>query len=129
MVTITPDGPDQASLAKARTRIDVSARVSGQRRVAAFVALGVAVAFVGLAVVAGWGWLAVALVGPIVAAYQWRSDVSERRDAAATAAAAQRHLAGEIDSRIATLTEARTKLTEEQSTIDENLKTLREALS
>jgi hypothetical protein len=129
MVTITPDGPDQASLAKARTRIDVSARVSGQRRVAAYVALGVAAAFVVLAVVAGWGWLAVALIGPIVAAYQWRTDISERKDAAGAAAAAHKHLADEIDSRIASLTKARTQLDEEQSTIDENLKVLREALS
>ncbi len=128
-VTITADGPDEGSLARLRSRIDSGARVSSRRRVVAGVALGVAAVFLVLAVVAGWGWLVVALAAPIVAAYQWRTDVAERRRAAETAADAHRRLAEEVESRVATLAECRARLTERRPAVDEDLKALREALA
>ena len=128
-VTITPAGPESASLAKARSRIDASAQVSNQRRGVAYAGVGVAVVFLVLSIVAGWGWVFVALLALGVAAVQWRMDVSDRADAAATAVAAHAHLAKELDSRVAALAECRTRLADRQQTIDEDLTALRKALS
>ncbi|HEV7646770.1 MAG TPA: hypothetical protein VGP26_01290 [Actinophytocola sp.] len=128
MVTITADGVDQASVARLRTRIDSIATVSGQRRVIAGVALALAVVFAGIAILAGWGWALVAVVGPIVAAYQWRTDAAERRDAAENAANAHENFAAELERRVATFTECRADLRKRQPAIEEDLKALREAL-
>ncbi|MGH3880602.1 MAG: hypothetical protein ACRDSK_26555 [Actinophytocola sp.] len=128
-VTITPDGPDTGSVARLRSRIDAGAAVSGQRRVFAGVALAVAAVFLVLAGVAGWGWLVIGLTAPLVAAYQWRVDVRERREATATAAASKDKLAKEIDGRVAALADCRARLKEAQPRVDEDLKALREALA
>ncbi|MGH3760975.1 hypothetical protein [Actinophytocola sp.] len=128
-LTVTPDGPEEGSLAQLRSRIDAGAQVSGHRRMAVGVALGVAVVFLVLAVVAGWGWLVVALAAPIVAAVQWRADVRDRRDAAASAAARHGSLAKDVEQRVAALVECRTQLEDQQPKIDEDLKALREALA
>jgi len=129
LVTITGDGPDQGSLAHARSRIDSGTKVSAQRRVGAGVALGVAVAFVALGVVAGWGWLIIAVGAALVAAFQWRADARDRKDAATTAATLHDSLATEIEARATALTECRTELLERQPKIDEDLKAIREALT
>ncbi|HEY7598071.1 MAG TPA: hypothetical protein VH969_33355 [Actinophytocola sp.] len=129
LVTITADGPDQGSVARARSRIDDGAKVSAQRRVVAGVALGVGLAFVVLAVVAGWGWLFAALLGPVVALYQWRIDVREREDAATSAKTFHESLTKELDARVAALVECRAGLAEREPKIDEDLKAIREALA
>lgn len=128
-VTITPAGPEQESLAKARSRIDLSARVSNQRRGVTYGAIGVAVVFLVLAIVLGWGWVFVALGALGVAAFQWRADIRDRADAVTSAAAAHEHLAKELDGRIAALAECRTLLLDRQQTIDEDLTALQKALS
>ncbi len=129
LVTITADGPDEGSVARARSRIDSGAKVSNQRRITAGVALGVAVAFLVLGLVAGWGWLIIAVAGPITALYQWRTDARERRDAAKTATQLHDSLAKEIDARINGLAGCRAELIERQPKIDEDLKAIREAFS
>jgi hypothetical protein len=129
VVTITADGVDQASVSRLRSRIDAIANVSGQRRVIAGVALALAVVFVGIAVLAGWGWALVAVGGPIVAAYQWRTDLGERRAAAENAATMRQNFADEIESRVEMFTEFRADLKKRQPAIDEDLKALREVLA
>jgi hypothetical protein len=129
MVSITGDGPEEGSLAKARSRIDSSAQVSGQRRIAAGGALGVGVAFLVLGIVAGWGWLIITVGATLVGLQQWRMDVRDRRDAAKTAADLHDSLAKEIDARLTALTACRTELIDRQPKIDEDLKAIREALT
>jgi hypothetical protein len=129
VLPITSDGPDQGALSRLRSRIDAGAAVSGQRRTIAIVALAVSAAFLVLAIVAGWGWLVIALAAPLVAASQWRADARERRDAATAAAASHESLTAEVDKRVAALVDARAKLKEHQPKIDEDLKAIREALA
>lgn len=128
LVTITGDGPDAGSLAKARSRIDSSTQVNSQRRVTAGVAGGVALVFLVLGIVAGWGWLLIAAAAPVVAIVQWRTDVRERQEAAATAVTMHASFAKDIEERVSALTACRAELIERQPKIDEDVKAIREAL-
>ena len=129
MVTITAEGVDQTSVTRLRSRIDQLANVSGQRRIVAGVALATSVFFVGLAIFAGWGWALLAVIGPIVAAYQLRTLTTERRDAAANAAKMHENFATEVETRVATFTEFRADLKKHQPVIEEDLKAIREVLA
>jgi hypothetical protein len=128
-VTITADGADQATVARLRSKIDETAKVSGGHRVTAGVSLGVAAVFLVLAFVAGWGWLVVALGGVGLGIYQWIADVRKRRDAAAQAEAMHERLATEVESRVTALVDCRTRLKDRQATVDDDLKALRHALT
>ena len=128
-VAITTTGPEHASLAKARSRIDAAAKVSGQGRAVAYGALGVSVLFLVLTVVAGWGWVIVALGALAVAAVQWRKDVQERATAVTKATDAHAQLAKELESRVATLTDCHDKLRARRPAIDDDLEALRKSLA
>lgn len=128
-VTITPDGPERVSLQKALDTADRTTQVESQRRGIAIGSAVVAVLFVVLAVVAGWGWIFLGVVALGVAAFQWLTDAKERRAAAANAIKAKETLRTDVDRRVEIFAKARTETGERQATVSENLTAIRTALA
>lgn len=128
-VTITPTGPERASLEKALDAADRTAQVESQRRGIAYGAVAVAVLFVVLAVVAGWGWIFLGVAALGVAAFQWLADAKERKNAAVSGVKAKEALRTDVDRRVEMFAKARTETGERQATVSEDLTAIRAALA
>jgi hypothetical protein len=128
-VTITPTSPDRASLDRALGIAERSSQVESQRRTVAYVAGGLTVVFVVLAIVAGWGWVFAALVAGGVAAFQWLTDKKERAAAAEEAERSKTALRTDVDQRVTAFADARKDLAARQTTVEEDLKALHAALA
>ncbi|GAB3445976.1 hypothetical protein [Actinophytocola sediminis] len=126
-VTLTARGAE--SLDAAHRRIDAAAKVSPQGRVISRAAAAVGIVFVLLSVLAGWGWVIIALAAFGTAGVTWSRDSRARAEAVANAGRARTALAEEIDQRVTALAECRLALAERQSAIDEHLAALRTALA
>jgi hypothetical protein len=127
-VTITSTGPDRASLDKALTLVDRTSQVESKRRPAAVGAAVVAVLFVVLMVVAGWGWVFVALGAAGVGVYQWLTDAKERRKAAEDAVRSKEALREDVALRVELFAKTRRELQDRQATVTEDMAALRAAL-
>jgi hypothetical protein len=127
-VTITPDGPDRASLDKALTLVDHASRVESKRRTAAIAAAVVAALFVVLMVVAGWGWVFMALGAAGVGVYQWLTDARERRTAAEEAVRSKEALRNDVAERVELFVKARRELHDRRTTVTDDMAALRAAL-
>jgi hypothetical protein len=128
-VTITPTGPDQATLAKAVDTVDRVSVVESKRRTVAYGAVTAAVVFVVLAIIAGWGWVFVTLAAAGVGLYQWLTDAKERRDAAASALRAKESLRDDIANRVEVFAKTRRELQDRQARVTEDMAALREVLA
>jgi hypothetical protein len=128
-VTIRTTGAEPSSLEKAVTAADRSSQVESHRRaVAAGGAVG-AVVFVVLAVVSGWGWVFMAVIGAGIGLFQWLTDGRERRAAAEQAVRAKQSLRDDVANRVEVFAKARRKLVDRQPAVTEDLTALREALA
>jgi hypothetical protein len=127
-VTITPEGPDRASMDKALTLVDHASRVDNKRRHIAITAGVVAVLFVVLMVVAGWGWVFVALGAVGVGLTQWVADVQERRKAASECVRSKEALREDVAQRVELFAKTRRELQDRQATVTEDMAALRAAL-
>lgn len=128
-VLITTSGPDPSSMDRALEVAERASRVTSNRRPVAIGAAVVAVAFVVLAIVAGWGWLFVAAGAATVAVYQWLAAGKEQRNAVTEARYARESLRKEVASRVESFVKARAELRTRQLTVPDDLAALRSALS
>jgi type III secretory pathway component EscV len=109
--------------------VDRVSQVESNRRKIAMGAAAVAVVFVVLSFLAGWGWVVVALGAAAIAVYQWLAASKEQRTAAAEAQRAKESLSKDMAQRVESFTKARTELRTRQLTVNEDLAALRKALS
>jgi len=128
-VTVSATGAESASLAKAEERVVQTFRPDRRHRRSAYIAAGVAVAFVVIAVTAGWGWGILAFGALGGAAFAWRMDVDQVRKATSDALHAKAGLHTEVEQRVAAFTKLRTDLTREQSDVDQHLSEIRKLLA
>ena len=128
-VTITPTGPDATSMRQALDLVARSAEVESKRKELAIGAAVVGVLFVVLAVLAGWGWGFLALVGFAVAGYQWYADGRERKNAAEEAERLRKALVSDVDQRVEAFTKARRELADRRPAVTKDMEGLRSALS
>ena len=127
-VTITPTGPDLASLERALSSADRAAEVESQRRLVAYGAAAVSVLFVVLSIVAGWGWVFVALGALGIGLYQWLADAKDRRDSAAVAVRAKEELRKDVTRRVDAFAATRADIAKRQPAVAEDLTAIRAAL-
>jgi hypothetical protein len=125
-VVVSATGAESDSLAKAEERVAQTFKPDRRHRRTAYVA---AVAFVVLAVVAGWGWVIVALGAVGGAAAAWRMDAEQVRKANLDAQHARAGLHREVEQRVAAFATLRTDLTREQSDVDQHLTEIRKLLA
>ncbi|MFI7677647.1 hypothetical protein [Actinophytocola sp. NPDC049390] len=128
-VTITPSGPDATSMRKALDLAERSALVDSKRREVAIGAAVVGVIFLVLGIVAGWGWLFVAVAGLGTAVYQWLSADKERRNAVLAGEHATKSLVTDVEKRVEAFAKTRRELRERQAAVDEDLTAVRTALA
>jgi hypothetical protein len=128
-VTITPTGPDSASLRKALDLAERSAQVDSKRRELAIGAGVVGVIFLVIGLLAGWGWLFVAAVGLGTAAYQWLAAGKEQRNSVAEGEQAKKTLAADVEKRVESFAKTRRELQDRQSAVDDDLTAVRAALA
>jgi hypothetical protein len=127
-VTITPTGPDLASLERALSSADRAAEVESQRRLVAYGSAAVGVLFVVLSIVAGWGWVFVALGALGIGLYQWLADAKDRRDSAAEAVRAKEELRKDVTRRVDAFAATRADIAKRQPAVAEDLTAIRAAL-
>jgi outer membrane murein-binding lipoprotein Lpp len=128
-VTITQSGAEEASLRKA---IDTVGHLSGHEskgRQAAIACAAVAVAFIVLAFIAGWGWAVVALGLAGVGAYQWRHDTEQRKDAEQNIETLTARLHKDVETRVELLATTSRELQDRQARVTEDINALRAALA
>jgi hypothetical protein len=128
-VLITSAAPDPGSLSTAVEMVDRVSQVDSTRRRVVYGAAVVAVVFAVLAIVAGWGWVFVALVAGGVAAYQWFEDRSERRKAVESAVQLKQALRDDVAHRVEAFAKARRELQDRQARVTEDMAALRGALA
>jgi len=128
-VVVSTDGPDATSLAKAMSLAEHAGRVESHRRATAYGAVAVGAILVVLTIVAGWGWIFLAVSAAAVAVFQWLTDAKERKNAATEAANAKEKLRTEVALRVEAFAKTRQELLERQAAVDDNLAALRTALS
>jgi hypothetical protein len=128
-VTITQDGPDRASLDKALTLVDYASQVEPKRRQAVVGSAVVAVVFVVLMVVAGWGWVFVSLGAAGIGLYQWLTDAKERRKAAEEAVRSKEGLREDVAQRVELFAKTRRELQDRRATVPDDMAALRAALA
>jgi len=128
-VVVSTDGPDATSLAKAMTLVERAGQVESQRRNVAYGALAAGVLLVVLGIVAGFGWLFLAVLALGIGAFQWLVDAKERRTAAANVVTIKEQLRTDVDRRVEAFAKTRRELLERQAAVDENLTAIRTALA
>lgn len=128
-VTISPSGPDAASMGKALDMAERSARVESKRREIAIGAGIVGAIFVVLGAVAGWGWFLVAAAGLATAGTQWLMAGKEQRNAVEEGERMKKALVSDVEQRVETFAKVRSELQDRQSAVDGDLAALRAALA
>lgn len=128
-VTITPSGPDATSMGRALHTVARTAQVESRRKQLAIGAAVAGVLLVVLAVVAGWGWIAAAVVAFAVAGYQWFADGKERRHAAEQAERSRQTLVADVDQRVEAYAKTCRELRDRQTAVADDLTALRAALA
>jgi uncharacterized protein YlxW (UPF0749 family) len=128
-VTITTTEPDRASLEKAVDTVGRVAQVESHRRATMFGSFAVAVLFLALTFVAGWGWVFVAAGAAGIGVYQRVADTRERRAAAENAKQLQEKLREDVANRVEVFAKTRRELQERQSRVTEDMAALQAALA
>jgi hypothetical protein len=108
--------------------VDHVSQVEPKRRRVAAASAVVAVVFVVLMVVAGWGWVFVALGAAGVGLYQWLTDAKERRDAAQEAVRSKEALREEVAQRVELFAKTRREVQDRKATVTDDMAALRAAL-
>jgi hypothetical protein len=128
-VTITPTAPDATSMQKALGMAERAALVESNRKRVAVGAAVVAVAFVVIAILAGWGWFFPAAAALAVAGYQWLAAGKEQRAAKEQAERSTQALTNDVAQRVEAFAKTRSELQDRQAAVEEDLTALRTALS
>jgi hypothetical protein len=128
-VTITTTGPDRDTMDRAVMKAGLASQVDATHKRVAIGAAVVAVAFAGLAVVAGWGWVVVTLVAAGTAAYQWVTAGKEQRRATQTATKQQQSVRDDVAHRVEVFAKTRRELQDRQARVTEDMAALRAVLT